>query len=93
MSILIPVDITEDVVQLVAMKRLGGLGPGGTNPEALYGWILKLREDSKKFRTSVEIFGDWLANQIPPWESDRALMSDHLIALDNQLGVRSVDIR
>ena len=44
----IPVDITEDVVELVARKLLGSLGPGGTDSEGLHGWVLKFREDIKK---------------------------------------------
>ena len=40
MPIVIPLDITEDVVKSVVWKLLGSLGPGGTNSETLQGWIL-----------------------------------------------------
>ena len=56
MSIFIPVEITEDVVKLVAQKLLGNLGPGGTESKALQVWILKFGEDSKILRTSVDFF-------------------------------------
>ena len=81
-TIFIPVDIMEDVVESVARTLLGSLGPGGTDPEALQGWILKFREYRKKLCISVEIFVDWLANKNPPWVSYCAFMSGCLIALD-----------
>ena len=42
--VLISVDITEEVVKLVAQKLLGSTGPGGTYLEALQGWLLKFRD-------------------------------------------------
>ena len=36
-TIFIPVDITEDVVELVAQNSSGALGPGSTDSEALQG--------------------------------------------------------
>ena len=52
----IPVDITEDVVVLVAHRSLGSSGPGGTDLEALHGWILKLGEDRKRRCISFDFF-------------------------------------
>ena len=49
-------DITEDVVELVAQKLLGGAGPSGTDLEALQGWLLKFWDHSKKLRISVNFF-------------------------------------
>ena len=43
-------------------KLLGGLFPGGTEYEALKGWLLKIGYDSKQLRISVEFFC-WLAIQ------------------------------
>ena len=60
--IFIPVDITDDVVESVARKCLGSPVPGGTDSEALHGWLLKFGEDSKMICTSDEIFVDWIAN-------------------------------
>ena len=33
--------MTDDVVKLVAGKRLGSTDPGGIDSEALQGWLLK----------------------------------------------------
>ena len=40
-SVFIPVEITEDVVYLVAQKLSGGTGPGDNESEALQGWLIK----------------------------------------------------
>ena len=62
-------NITEDVVKLVARTLLGRLGPGGRDSGDLQGWILKYGEDRKRLLISVEMFVDWLANQNPPREA------------------------
>ena len=54
--IFIPVDITEEAIKLVGCKHLGGSDPGGTESEALQGWLLKLGGGSKILCTSVESF-------------------------------------
>ena len=59
----------------------GAQGPVVLDSEALQGWLLKLGM-TEKLRISVETFGDWLANQIPPWAAHQAFMSIYLIALD-----------
>ena len=56
-TILFPVDITEDVVELVAHKLSGSSGPGSTDSKAIQGWILKPREDRKSF---VLVLKFWL---------------------------------
>ena len=63
---LIPIDVTEDVVESVTRKISGSSVPGGTDYEALHGWLLKFGEDSKKISTSSDNFIDWLANHNPP---------------------------
>ena len=88
----IPVDIMERAVELVARKLLGGSGPGGTDLEALKGWLLKFGEDRTRLRTSVEIFVDWLANGSPSWVAYCAFMLGCLIALDKQPDVRLVGL-
>ena len=62
----IPVNITEEAVESVARKLSGSSVPGGTDSEALQGWLLKFGEYSTRLRTSVETFFDWLANGSPP---------------------------
>ena len=39
--IFIPADITEEAVESVARKNSGSSVPGGTDSEALQGWLLK----------------------------------------------------
>ena len=90
--IFIPVNITEESVELVARKILGSSGPGDTDSGALQGWLLKFGEDSTRLRTSVETFVDWLANGSPPWEAYRAFMLVCLISLDKQPDVRLVGV-
>ena len=90
--IFIPVKITEESVESVARKGSGSSVPGGTESEALQGWILKFGEDSTRLLTSIETFFDWLANGGPPWADYRALMSGRIIAPDKQPGVRPVGL-
>ena len=77
----------------MARNVLGSSGPGGTDSEALQGWLLKFGEDSTRLRTSVETVVDWLANGSPPWTTYRAFMSVRMIALDKQPGVCPVGVR
>ena len=82
MTIFIPIDITENTAELVAWKCLESSGLGGTDSEALHGWILKFREDIKILRISVESFVYWLANGRPPWGAYCEFMSGRLITLN-----------
>ena len=79
--IFIPVNITEETVKLVAGKLLGSSIPGGTDSEALQGWLLKFGE-STRLRTSVDTFMDWLVNESPPWAAYPVFMSGRLIKID-----------
>ena len=79
--IFIPMDITEDMVATVTRKILGRSVPGGTDSEALQGWILKFGEDKSKY-ISDETFIDWLANQNSPWSDYWVFMSGCLIELN-----------
>ena len=91
--IFIPVDITEDEVKSLTQKLWGSYGSGGTDSEALQGWILKFGEDRKRLNTIMETFVDWLSNGSPSWEAYHAFMSGCLIAFDKQPGVHSVGFR
>ena len=92
MPIFVPVGITEEAVESVARKLPGRSGPGGTDSEALQGWLLKFGEDSTRPRSSVEIVFDRLANGIPPWVAYCEFMCSRLIALDKHPGVRPVGV-
>ena len=90
--IFIPVNIMEEAVESVMQNVLGSSRPGGTESEALQGWLLKFREGSTRLRTSVETFVDWLDNWSPPWATYRAFMSGRFIVLDKQPGVHPVGV-
>ena len=90
--IFIPVKISEEAIESVASKISGSSGPGDTDSEAIQGWLLEFGEDSTRLRTSVENFVELLSNRIPPWAAYCAFMSDHLIAMEKQPGVRPVGV-
>ena len=92
MPIFIPVDITEEAVESVARKLSGSSGPGGTDYEALQGWLLKFGEDSTRLCTRVETFFDRLENGSPPWAAYRTFMSERLIVIDKQPVVRPIGV-
>ena len=64
------------------MKLSGSSGSGGTESEALQGWLLKFMEDSIRVRIIVETFADWVDKCSPPSAAYRAFMSGLLIVLD-----------
>ena len=59
--VLIPVYITEDVVESVAQKLSGSAGPSRTNLEALQGYLLKLGDHSRKLCFNVKYYVAFLA--------------------------------
>ena len=65
MSVFIPVDIMEDVVESAAHKILGSAGPGGMELEALQGWLLKFGDHRKELCISFESLVEWMSNKIP----------------------------
>ena len=93
MTILIPVNNMEDVVELFMQLFSGNSGPRGMDSEALQEWILKFGEDSQKRCTSVDFFVNWMANESPPWASYHAFMSGRLITIDRKTGMRPVGVR
>ena len=52
-TVFIPVDITEDVVELVAQKHLDSAGTGGTDLDTLQGWIINFGVYRKYLRICV----------------------------------------
>ena len=90
--VFIPVDITEDVVELVVQKLSGSIGPSGTDLEDLQGWLLKFWDHSRKLCVIVKYFVDCLAQKKPPWDSYSAFMSSRLIVLNKLLRVRLLGV-
>ena len=90
--IFIPVDITEEVIELVARKLLGGSGLGGTGSESLQVCIMKFGEDITRLHTNVETFVEWLANGSLHWGEYCAFMPGRQIAPDKNPGVCPVGV-
>ena len=88
----IPVDITDDVVSVVAGRLSGGAVPGGTDSVSLQHWLLRFGAASGELRLIVAEVGEWLSNGRPPWAAYRAMMSGRLVALDKSPGIRPVRI-
>ena len=86
------IKIAEEAIQSVSRKHFGSYGPGGTDFDALQGWLLKFEEDSSRLFTSVETFFNWLANGSPPWVAYHTFMSVRLIAIDKQPRVCPVGV-
>jgi hypothetical protein len=62
-------DITEDVVEQVATRRLSGsAGIGGTDSHTLTHWLLSFGKASQhKLCVVLAKFGGWMSNKIPSW--------------------------
>ena len=54
--ILVPMDIMDYVVELVAHELKGRSVPGGTDSEALQGYLLKSVMTSKDFLSVLKLF-------------------------------------
>ena len=89
---IVPVVISNDIVETVASRLSGAAGPGGTDAEDLKGWLLRYGTYSHALRDEFAALATWLANDHPPWASYRALMACRLVALDKQPGTRPVGI-
>ena len=85
-------DITNDMVNAVAGRLSGGAGPGRTDSVSLKHWLLRFGAASADLRLIVGELVEWLGNGRHPWAAYRALMSDRLIALDKQPGIRPVGV-
>jgi hypothetical protein len=55
-------------------------------------WLLEFGAASRKLRTTVANFGEWLSNGYPPWAAYRALMAGRLMSLDKMPGIRPIGI-
>ena len=91
--IFIPVDITEDAVEMVTRKCSGSSGPGGRDSEAFLGCLLNSGGDRKRLRTSVETVIDCLYDKSPPWSAYRAFMYGYLISFDKEPVANKVRVR
>lgn len=79
-------------VATVAKKLHGSAGLGGTDAPTLKMWLTKFKTSSTSLQEAVASFVTWMANQIVPHASIRAFLSNRLIALDKNPGVRPIGI-
>jgi len=84
--------VTPDIVATVAQQLKGAAGLGGTDGPTLKEWLLRHKTVSQNLRLAVARLTTWLSNDIRPWAAIRALMSNRLIALDKNPGVRPIGI-
>ncbi|KAL7531461.1 hypothetical protein ACHAWF_003777, partial [Thalassiosira exigua] len=88
----VPLDCTEETVQLVAGKLGGGAGPGSVDAVQAKDWLLHHDRASQELREEMAAWVEWLGNTTPPWTAFRALMGCRMSALDKQPGVRPLGI-
>ena len=88
----VPLIVSTDTVEEVALKLSGSAGPGGLDSETCKAWLLGYGQASGTLRSEIASLTTWIANQHPPWAAYRALMACRLVALDKQPGTRPVGI-
>ena len=64
---LVDLNITNETVKAVGRKLSGSGGLGGTDAMSVRSWLLQFGGASRKFRTAVAYFGEWMSNGYPPW--------------------------
>ena len=72
------------------MHGAGGLG--GTDAPTLKKWLLKFRQASSNLHSALANLASWMASALVPHAAIRALLSNRLIALDKNPGVRPLGI-
>jgi hypothetical protein len=55
-------------------------------------WLLAFGNASETLRHSLANIANWLANNLPPWATYRAMWSGRLLALDKMPGVIPIGI-
>ena len=88
----VDVQITADVAAQVATRLSGACGLGGTDGPTLKNWLLRHGPASAQLCTSLARHTQWRANNLVPWASTRALVSNRGLAIDKFPGVRPIGI-
>jgi hypothetical protein len=88
----IPMDCTSEDLKTLALRMGGSAGPSSFHAVMLRNCLLRYGRASGKLRQELANWGEWLSNESPPWAAYRALVSQRLVALDKQPGVRPVAI-
>ena len=84
------VEITGCHVLLSVRQIQGGVGPGGCDACHWQDVLLRYGAHSSHLRDAVAALSRRLVNTLLPWDQVRALVSNHLIALEKYPGVRLV---
>jgi len=85
-------EITGSHILSVAHQLQGGAGPGWCDALFWHDVLLCYGSSSAHLRDSVAALCCHLCNSIVPWDDVRALMDNHLIALNKCPGVRPIGI-
>ena len=76
------VEITGSHILFVGHRIQGGAGPGGCDAGHWRDVLLRYGAHSSRLRDAVAALTRRLLNSITPWDDIRALVMNHLIALD-----------
>ncbi|KAF6198854.1 hypothetical protein GE061_006877 [Apolygus lucorum] len=79
---LLQVQVTADIVEVVARKLHGGGGPSGSKADQWADFLLRHGRSSTHLREAVAALANRLGNEDVPWDSIRALVASRLVALD-----------
>eukprot|EP00957_Ditylum_brightwellii_P145107 11052432-Ditylum_brightwellii.AAC.1 len=79
-------------VQWVATHMQGAGGAGGMEAVMARDCLMRFGGASEKLRSELVAWTEWMANGSPPWAAIRAVLANHLMALDKQPGTRPVGI-
>ena len=83
---------TPDVISTTATKLSGACGLNGVDGPTLKNWLLFHRTASAALRDSFQMLANWMANDLVPWASIRALKARRGLALNKFPGVRPIGI-
>ncbi|KAF6202375.1 hypothetical protein GE061_004774 [Apolygus lucorum] len=89
---LLQVQVTADIVEVVARKLHGGGGPSGSKADQWADFLLRHGRSSTHLREAVAALANRLGNEDVPWDSIRALVASRLVALDKCPGVRPIGV-
>ncbi len=88
----IPTDCTSKDLETLALRMGGSADLSSLNTVMLRNCLLWYGRALGKLRQELANWVEWLSNESPPWAAYRVLMSQRLVALDKQPGVRHVAI-
>uniref|UniRef100_A0A1X7TG66 Reverse transcriptase domain-containing protein n=1 Tax=Amphimedon queenslandica TaxID=400682 RepID=A0A1X7TG66_AMPQE len=86
------VEVTGALIHKVVFGVQGGAGPGGCDANHWRDALLRYGSHSSRLRDAVAYLSRTIANNFVPWSSIKALLSNGLIALNKNPGVRPIGI-